>query len=228
MTANIAPTLKTPIDMTSAHQAPHRLGFPPRCNSLWKAESRVVHGSHRAARPVPLATHQIALNTAPSPIWFRRISSAAAAASAGHDERRTGAAAAGNTAIFSAGFHDHRWNHPARFFPDWIRACLHTNVNVIRATGMCRRRRCLSPSTEFKRRHRRPGASATRARRCFATSRHWSSRLPLGYWLCFSRGRALRPLGRPQPGADHDWHRLPGLAAAQLRHLRADDVRIAK
>jgi len=48
---------------------------------------------------------------------------------------------------------------------------------------------------------------------------YWIIGLPLGYWLCFfARNGRSRPLGRPQPGADHDWHRpTRGLAPRSLR-----------
>jgi len=102
-----------------------------------------------------------------------------------------GAAAAGNTAIFLGAVFMTLAGIVLLVFPDWIARIYTPAVNVIRATGAL-----LAAGAAFQLFYgiqtaatgALRGAGDTRTPMLCHFTAYWIIGLPLGYWLCFSRG----------------------------------------
>src|SRR5579859_6505102 len=143
---------------------------------------------------VPLAAHQIALNTVAFTYMVPLGISSAAAVRVGQAIGRRdprGAAAAGDTAIFLGAAFMTLAGVALLVFPRWIALIYTPDETIIRATGML-----LAAGAAFQlfdgiqtaATGALRGAGETRIPMLCHFTAYWIIGLPLGYWLTFSRG----------------------------------------
>ena len=188
--------LKTPIDIDFPRiKRLIVLGFPAAMQFfLESGVFALVTALVARLGPIPLATHQIALNTVAFTYMVPLGISSAAAVRVGQAIGRKdarGAAAAGNTAIFLGAVFMTIAGIVLLVFPHWIARIYTPDVNVIRATGAL-----LAAGAAFQlfdgiqtaATGALRGAGDTRTPMLCHFTAYWIIGLPLGYWLCFSRG----------------------------------------
>src|SRR5262249_47565711 len=141
--------------------------------------------------PVPLATHQIALNTVAFtymvPLGIASAAAVRVGQAIGRKDAR-GAAAAGDTAIFLGAVFMTLAGFCLLFFPRWLARINTPDEGVFRATGMLLAAGAafqlfdgLQPAATGALR----GAGDTRTPMLCHFTAYWIIGLPLGYWLTF-------------------------------------------
>jgi multidrug resistance protein, MATE family len=188
--------LKTPIDIDFPRlKRLIVLGFPAAMQIT--SESGVfalVTALIARLGPVPLATHQIALNTVAFTYMVPLGIASAAAVRVGQAIGRKdprGATAAGNTAIFLGAAFMALAGVGLLVFPKWIALIYTTDLAVIRATGVL-----LAAGAAFQlfdgiqtvATGALRGVGDTRTPMVCHFTAYWIIGLPLGAWLTFRRG----------------------------------------
>jgi MATE family multidrug resistance protein len=187
--------LKTPIDIDFPRiKRLIVLGFPAAMQiTMESGVFGLVTALIARLGPVPLATHQIALNTVAFTYMVPLGISSAAAVRVGQAIGRKdprGAAAAGNTAIFLGAAFMTLAGIALLVFPGWIARIFTPDEVVIRSTGIL-----LAAGAAFQlfdgiqtaATGALRGAGDTRTPMICHFTAYWIIGLPLGYWLCFSR-----------------------------------------
>jgi len=188
--------LKTPIDIDFPRiKRLLVLGFPAALQfSLEGGVFGLVTALIARLGPVPLATHQIALNTVAFTYMVPLGISSAAAVRVGQAIGRKdarGAAAAGNTAIFLGAVFMMLAGICLLVFPHWIARIYTPDDTVIRATGMLLAAGAafqLFDGIQTSATGALRGAGDTRTPMICHFTAYWIIGLPLGAWLAFSRG----------------------------------------
>ena len=188
--------LKTPIDIDFPRiKRLIVLGFPAAMQfTLESGVFGLVTALIARLGPVPLATHQIALNTVAFTYMVPLGISSAAAVRVGQAIGRKdarGAAAAGNTAIFLGAVFMTLAGIVLLAFPSWIARIYTPDPVVIRATGALLAAGAafqLFDGIQTSATGALRGAGDTRTPMLCHFTAYWIIGLPLGYWLTFSRG----------------------------------------
>ena len=188
--------LKTPIDIDFPRlKRLIVLGFPAAMQfTLESGVFGLVTALIARLGPVPLATHQIALNTVAFTYMVPLGISSAAAVRVGQAIGRKdarGAAAAGNTAIFLGAVFMTLAGVVLLVFPGWIARVYTPDQIVIRATGALLAAGAafqLFDGIQTSATGALRGAGDTRTPMLCHFTAYWIIGLPLGYWLAFSHG----------------------------------------
>lgn len=188
--------LNTPIDIDfSRIKRLLALGFPAAMQfTLEGGVFALVTTLIARLGPVPLATHQIALNTVAFTYMVPLGISSAAAVRVGQAIGRRdsrGAAAAGDTAIFLGAAFMTLAGVALLVFPHWIARMYTTDEAVIRATGALMAAGAafqLFDGIQTAATGALRGAGETRIPMFCHFTAYWIIGLPLGAWLTFSRG----------------------------------------
>lgn len=187
--------LKTPIDIDFPRiKRLIVLGFPAAMQfTLESGVFALVTALIARLGPVPLATHQIALNTVAFTYMVPLGISSAAAVRVGQAIGRKdprGAAAAGNTAIFLGAIFMTLAGIALLVFPGWIARIYTPDESVIRAAGVLLAAGAafqLFDGIQTSATGALRGAGDTRTPMLCHFTAYWIIGLPLGYWLAFSR-----------------------------------------
>ncbi len=185
--------LKTPIDLDFPRiKRLLVLGFPAAMQfSLEGGVFALVTALISRLGPVPLATHQIALNTVAFTYMVPLGISSAAAVRVGQAIGRKdarGAAAAGNTAIFLGAVFMTLAGIILLVFPSWIARIYSPDPVVIRATGILLAAGAafqLFDGIQTSATGALRGAGDTRTPMLCHFTAYWIIGLPLGAWLTF-------------------------------------------
>jgi MATE family multidrug resistance protein len=189
--------LKTPIDLDFPRiKRLLVLGFPAAMQfSLEGGVFALVTALISRLGPVPLATHQIALNTVAFTYMVPLGISSAAAVRVGQAIGRKdarGAAAAGNTAIFLGAVFMTLAGIILLVFPSWIARIYSPDPVVIRATGILLAAGAafqLFDGIQTSATGALRGAGDTRTPMLCHFTAYWIIGLPLGAWLTFRYNR---------------------------------------
>src|SRR5215475_6064449 len=188
--------LKTPVDLDLRRiRQLIALGIPAAIQfTLESGVFATVTALIARLGPVPLATHQIALNTVAFtymvPLGIASAAAVRVGQAIGRKDAR-GAAAAGDTAIFLGAVFMTLAGICLLVFPRWIARIYTPDETVIRATGML-----LAAGAAFQlfdglqtaATGALRGAGETRIPMLCHFTAYWIIGLPLGAWLTFSRG----------------------------------------